>query len=340
MASFTSEDARKVVPLENEAEYVTAMRGAMQHIHVPTVGGHVVEPLTAKRLLRYLRAAKYDVAGAVASYKRYVDHRIAMFGPGPLAATPGPLSLVSEAQDESGSPRLLLDLAKVDLSEEEAARRLNYAASMWAVIDAALDTGRPAQVDGLVVVVDARSAVPRKHMRPGRLRTLFDSVVGRVPARVKRIEIVGAPGWLVQSWFALGPILKSKIVARARTVDDIDTLPAAVRAHFVDPGDEPPADSNEVKEEEEPPPPSSPPLPPPPQQQRQRRNTPERLTTAHIAAIRESLELTEVELPPDDLVFWSEDDAVVYFATGGDVKPAKTDKPRVTPPVARREYYA
>lgn len=356
MAQFThlgetqTDDATRkgqIMPLDEEIEYVHAMREILRQsdFMLPTDGGHLVETLSEARLLRFLRAAKFNVGTAISHYRSYIDYRIERFGFGKLCRIEGydPMRYVPDAQDGIGRPRLLLDLALLDLSSDNFDKEALtlYAQSIWCVVDEALmEGGRAAQTNGLVIAVDARDASRQRHIRPVRLRTLLSALVGRIPARVASVEIIGAPNWLCRAWFALGPLLKSKIVARANLygLADIGILPKAIQMHFK--GAEPAGDRQEEHSLAQ----SKPKLLRANSVPTQSPRLIEPLSHAQLVSMRTELDAEHVDIP-SDLQFWTEDDALVFFVTGGEVMPVKRDKPpqrrsSIGTTRHRREYYA
>mmetsp|Transcript_29230 Transcript_29230/g.89413 ORF Transcript_29230/g.89413 Transcript_29230/m.89413 type:complete len:292 (-) Transcript_29230:1690-2565(-) len=95
-------------PLAEDVECIRAMRDLLSlKVRLPTEGGRLVEAMTDERLLRFLRARKFDVDAATDQYARYMDYRVSKFGKRPLRKHAGcdPLSVVwvHTAQKKGGS---------------------------------------------------------------------------------------------------------------------------------------------------------------------------------------------------------------------------------------------
>ena len=357
MSHFTASEGR-------EREAVVAMRELLSlKVKIPTVGGRAIEAMSDARLLRFLRARKFDVAKAVEQYAAYLEYRVSTFGMRDLER--------HEAHDcvrvvVSSSTRLflLLDLGKLDLGGDKTPGKYDKEVgliieSIWFRVDEALESAT-AQLEGIHVVVDARRASPQKHLRPQRLREVIGSLVDRVPARIRKIDVVGAPRWLQTSWFALGPILKSKLVARATmlSVDDANaSLPDQVlRAmddthqsssnnknksssngpvvvkRSADKGHVHPEEKDDAKDDDDDtvndtfPPGNNKKTGLQKQTSFQQPNNNAPLTRDRVLSIQLDCDAKDIPIP-NDIDQWEEDDVIVYFATDGTIRPNITSLP-------------
>ena len=167
MASFTrvvdGGDEEAPWPSEaREAQLLAKLRENIDTVIIPTNGGRLLEPMSDERLMRFLGARKHDVAEAARLYRDYWKCRVATFGAERLDACDGDDGflrlLCDDARDAKGRPRLLLDLARLDLGDDlldAPGKMAPLLGRVWSVVDAALGRGREAVQHGLVLQVDA-----------------------------------------------------------------------------------------------------------------------------------------------------------------------------------------
>lgn len=356
MASFASvvdggDDEEPWPSEEVEAQVLGELKELISTtVQVPTIGGKLIEPMSKERLSRFLGARKHRVKEAARLYAQYWNFRVSTFGARELSESREHdfLRLLGDdASDSKGRPRLLLDLAKLDLADDGLDTPSTISPLLeriWWVVDAALCRGVDAMRYGLILQVDARDAAPQRHLRPRRIQTIIDALVGVVPAKLAKIEVIGAPPWLSQSWLALGPLLKRKTASRAtvytvgeargelgpNAVSEFDddafgTLERGVA--MLDVSNEAPPSPDRDRDAS--------PLKPVPA--RVPIQIPDRVSQERVDAIIIELAAGHVPVPPD-VLDWTEDDAFMYFATDGEVKPkppSGSPNPIANPPNRR-----
>ncbi|KAH8085528.1 hypothetical protein JL720_7514 [Aureococcus anophagefferens] len=166
MASFTrvvdGGDEEAPWPSEaREAQLLAKLRENIDTVIIPTNGGRLLEPMSDERLMRFLGARKHDVAEAARLYRDYWKCRVATFGAERLDACDGDDGflrlLCDDARDAKGRPRLLLDLARLDLGDDlldAPGKMAPLLGRVWSVVDAALGRGREAVQHGLVLQLE------------------------------------------------------------------------------------------------------------------------------------------------------------------------------------------
>ena len=251
------------------------------------------------------------------------------------------------ARDAKGRPRLVLDLARLDLGGEgdetfDALSPFLLERIWWVVDECFAIHGSAAARRGVVLQIDARKAAPARHLRPKRLAALIKGVTGLLPARLAAVEVIGAPAWLAPSWTALGPVVSPKTAARASkfTVaaarerlgdaatrhfrDDVDAATAALEELEAGDGE---VEGVFVQAAAAPPPPPPPPL-----------QTPAGTSRERVDAIVAELGASRVPEDPD-VLSWTEDAVFMYYATDGAVKPSATPDPIARLNNKRRSSY-